>query len=135
MATYDLLFDVLHDPTRREIFERVADRPQSVGELAGKVLVSRPAVSQHLRVLGDAGLVVHDKVGTRHIYRATPEGLAPLQAYLERLWNESLRRLKQRAEARPTATATRTPTRKAAAAPAKRSARTARDNEGKGGKR
>lgn len=103
MATYDLLFDVLHDPTRREIFERLADRPQSVGELAEQVLVSRPAVSQHLKALGEAGLVAHDKVGTRHVYRATPEGLAPLQAYLERVWHESLRRLQQRAEARPSA--------------------------------
>lgn len=80
----------LADPTRRRIFERVAERPQAVGELARDLPVSRPAVSQHLKVLKVAGLVVDSREGNRRIYRLNPEGLEALKAYLESFWNRSL---------------------------------------------
>jgi len=80
----------LADPTRRAIFERVAAGPASVGELADGLPVSRPAVSQHLRVLKDAGLVRDRKEGTRRIYQVDPAGVGALRDYLDRFWNEAL---------------------------------------------
>jgi DNA-binding transcriptional ArsR family regulator len=80
----------LGDPTRRAIFERLADRPRAVGELASELPVSRPAVSQHLKVLKDAGLVSDQPVGNRRIYRVDPDGLAALRADLERFWGKTL---------------------------------------------
>ena len=80
----------LGDPTRRAIFERLADRPRAVGELARELPVSRPAVSQHLKVLKDAGLVIDRPVGNRRIYWVDPEGLAALRADLERFWGKAL---------------------------------------------
>jgi DNA-binding transcriptional ArsR family regulator len=80
----------LGDPTRKAIFELLADRPRAVGELASLLPVSRPAVSQHLRVLKNAGLVVDQPVGTRRIYRVEPDGLAALRADLERFWGKAL---------------------------------------------
>lgn len=80
----------LGDPTRKAIFELLADRPRSVGELAGELPVSRPAVSQHLKVLKDARLVADRAVGTRRIYRIEPDGLAALRADLERFWGQAL---------------------------------------------
>jgi DNA-binding transcriptional ArsR family regulator len=80
----------LGDPTRKAIFELLADRPRAVGELAGELPVSRPAVSQHLRVLKDAGLVIDRSVGTRRIYRVDPDGLATLRAELDRFWGKAL---------------------------------------------
>jgi len=80
----------LGDPTRREIFERLADRPQAVSELAGDLPVSRPAVSQHLRVLKDAGLVVDRRAGKHRIYQVDPAGLGALRADLERFWSKAL---------------------------------------------
>ena len=80
----------LGDPTRKAIFELLVDRPRPVGELAGELPVSRPAVSQHLRVLKDAGLVVDRPVGTRRIYQVEPDGLAALRADLERFWGKAL---------------------------------------------
>src|SRR3954462_12764899 len=80
----------LGDPTRRAIFEHLAERPRAVGELAGELPVSRPAVSQHLKVLKGAGLVVDRPAGTRRIYQVDPEGLAELRAYLDRFWNQAL---------------------------------------------
>ena len=78
--------------TRRgaTIFARVAERPRAVGELARELPVSRPAVSQHLKVLKDAGLVVDRAVGNRRIYRADPTGLAALRAQLDTFWNQAL---------------------------------------------
>lgn len=90
MYTYQETLDALADPTRRSLFERIRERPQSVGELAAEVPVSRPAVSQHLRVLGDAGLVGFHREGTRHVYHLDPAGLAPLREYLESLWDDVL---------------------------------------------
>ena len=83
-------FPALGDPTRREIFARVAERPRSVGELASELPVSRPAVSQHLKVLKDAGLVVDRPAGNRRIYQADPAGLAALRAQLDTYWNQAL---------------------------------------------
>lgn len=78
------------DPTRREIFERLAERPQAVGEVARALPVSRPAVSQHLRVLKDAGLVMDRPAGNRRIYQLNPDGLGALRADLDRFWNQAL---------------------------------------------
>jgi DNA-binding transcriptional ArsR family regulator len=83
-------FAALGDPTRREIFARVAERPRAVGELASELPVSRPAVSQHLRVLKEAGLVVDRPEGNRRVYRADPAGLAALRAQLDTFWNQAL---------------------------------------------
>jgi DNA-binding transcriptional ArsR family regulator len=80
----------LGDPTRKAIIELLADGPRAVGELAGELPVSRPAVSQHLKVLKEAGLVVDEAVGTRRIYRIDPDGLAGLRADLERFWGRAL---------------------------------------------
>ena len=89
---------VLGDPTRRALFERLADGPQSVGELAREFPVSRPAVSQHLRVLKDAGLVRDRQVGTRRLYRLDPAGVGGLRAYFDRLWTHALAAFKDAAE-------------------------------------
>ena len=83
-------FTALGDATRREIFERVAARPQSVGELAGGLPVSRPAVSQHLKVLKDAGLVRDQPAGSRRIYYLDPTGVEALRTYLDRFWTRAL---------------------------------------------
>ncbi len=91
MPTYQVdVWTALGDPTRKVIFERLADRPRAVVELANELPVSRPAVSQHLRVLKDAGLVIAQPVGTRRIYRVDPDGLATLRADLERFWGKAL---------------------------------------------
>lgn len=80
----------LSDPTRRAIVEALRDAPQPVGVLAGRFPVSRPAVSQHLKVLSDAGLVACDCAGTRRIYRLSPEGIGALRHYLDTLWDDAL---------------------------------------------
>jgi DNA-binding transcriptional ArsR family regulator len=80
----------LGDPTRRAIFEHLADRPRAVGELARELPVSRPAVSQHLKVLKEAGLVVDRRAGNRRIYQLDPEGVGALRAQLDRFWNSAL---------------------------------------------
>ena len=90
VQTYQSAWTALGDPTRKAIFELLVDRPRAVGELAGELPVSRPAVSQHLRVLKDAGLVVDQAVGTRRIYRLDPDGLAVLRADLDRFWGKAL---------------------------------------------
>jgi DNA-binding transcriptional ArsR family regulator len=88
----------LGDPTRRAIFEHLADRPLAVGELAGELPVSRPAVSQHLKVLKDAGLVVDRRDGNRHIYQLNPDGVGALRAQLDRFWNQALAAYKSAVE-------------------------------------
>jgi DNA-binding transcriptional ArsR family regulator len=91
VATYQSAgLTALGDPTRRVIFERLADGPRAVGELASELPVSRPAVSQHLKVLKEAGLVVDRQEGTRRVYQLNPEGLAALRAYFDRFWNQAL---------------------------------------------
>jgi DNA-binding transcriptional ArsR family regulator len=88
----------LGDPTRRAIFEQLADRPRAVGELARELPVSRPAVSQHLRVLKDAGLVIDRPAGTRRIYELDLDGVGAMRAYLDQFWNRSLAAFKAAAE-------------------------------------
>ena len=91
MATYQADgWTALGDPTRRAIFERVALRPGAVGEIAGELPVSRPAVSQHLKVLKDAGLVSDRRDGNRRIYHADPDGVAAMRSQLDRFWNQAL---------------------------------------------
>ncbi len=102
MGTYgDAGLGLLGDPTRRAIFELLARRPSSVGELARQLPVSRPAVSQHLRVLKDGGLVVSQSVGTRNVYRLNPDGVTALRAWLDRVWSEALTAFQKAAEAAP----------------------------------
>ncbi len=98
MNSYGSVLDALGDPTRRAIFEHLAVRPAAVVELATVVPVSRPAVSQHLKVLKDAGLVRASAEGTRHIYRIDPEGLRGLREYLDRFWSTALTSFKRRVE-------------------------------------
>jgi DNA-binding transcriptional ArsR family regulator len=93
-------WSALADPTRRTIFERIAASPQAVGELADHLPVSRPAVSQHLKVLKDARLVVDRREGNRRIYRLNPDGVGALRAYLDRFWNQALAAFKAAAEQR-----------------------------------
>jgi DNA-binding transcriptional ArsR family regulator len=88
-------FTALADPTRRAIFERLAERPSAVGELALELPVSRPAVSQHLKVLKAAGLVVDHADGTRRIYQLDPDGVDALRGYLDQFWNQALANFKR----------------------------------------
>lgn len=88
----------LADPTRRSLFERLAGGPRAVGELAQELPVSRPAVSQHLRVLKEAGLVRTRREGTRHFYSVNSEGLAELRDYFESFWEDALASFKEAAE-------------------------------------
>jgi len=90
--------DALGDPTRRRIFERLADGPAPVGKLAEGLPVSRPAVSQHLRVLKHAGLVSDRQVGTRRIYAVDPAGITALREYWEQFWSRALDRFREAAE-------------------------------------
>ena len=100
MTNASLALTALADPTRREIFERLARAPSAVGELASELPVSRPAVSQHLRVLKAAGLVTDRPAGSRRIYQVDPAGVSALRAYLDMFWNRSLASFKEAAERR-----------------------------------
>jgi len=91
-------FTALADPTRRQVFERLARRPSSVQQLADALPVSRPAVSQHLKVLKEAGLVVDTPSGTRRVYRVDPKGLEAMRAYLDQFWDRALAAFKAAAE-------------------------------------
>ena len=91
--------DALGDSTRRQVFELLREGSRSVGELAAELPVSRPAVSQHLRVLQDAGLVTHRREGTRHLYAVNGDGVAELRTWVEGFWDEALARFKAAAEA------------------------------------
>jgi DNA-binding transcriptional ArsR family regulator len=91
-------FAALADPTRRRVFERLAKKALSVGEIAATLPVSRPAVSQHLKVLTGAGLVMHERDGTRRVYRVDPRGIAAMKTYLERFWDRALAAFKAAAE-------------------------------------
>ena len=87
---YAQVISALADPTRRRIFELLRDEPRSVGELAAGQPVSRPAVSQHLKVLESAGLVRAEPRGNRRLYLIKPDGLAELREYLDGFWNDAL---------------------------------------------
>lgn len=87
---YTKAFAALADPTRQAIFERLRGGPAPVGRLAEGLPVSRPAVSQHLKVLGEAGLVAHRSEGTRNLYFVDPKGLGAMRAWLDQFWDRSL---------------------------------------------
>lgn len=91
-------FAALADPTRRVIFERLSHRPLAVGEIAEKLPVSRPAVSQHLKVLKEAGLVVMRSEGTRNVYAVDPSGIEAMRQYLDRFWGKALNAFKSMVE-------------------------------------
>jgi DNA-binding transcriptional ArsR family regulator len=90
--------DALGDPTRRAIFERLRAKPLSVGEIADGLPVSRPAVSQHLRVLKEAGLVTERRNGTRRLYRLDPDGVGELRDYFDDFWTDALAAFKAETE-------------------------------------
>jgi DNA-binding transcriptional ArsR family regulator len=94
----DRIFSALADPTRRAVLERLVARPQTVGQIASELPVSRPAVSQHLKVLKDAGLVTDEARGTNRVYRLDPQGLGPLRRWLDEQWEQSLANFKSLAE-------------------------------------
>jgi DNA-binding transcriptional ArsR family regulator len=100
MANQTAGLTALGDATRRAIFERLAERPRAVGELARELPVSRPAVSQHLKVLKDAGLVIDRPAGARRIYQLDPDGVGALRAYLDQFWNQALAAYKTAVEQR-----------------------------------
>lgn len=88
--TYGNALAALADPTRRQVFERLKDGPKAVGVIAGGLPVSRPAVSQHLKVLREAGLVGDRAEGTRRVYYIDPQGLGTLRAWLDQFWDQAL---------------------------------------------
>jgi DNA-binding transcriptional ArsR family regulator len=98
VANVALAIAALGDPTRRAVFERLRDGPRTVGDLAEGLPVTRSAVSQHLRVLGEAGLVSQRRDGTRRLYRVEPDGLAALRAYFDDLWGSALGAMRDLAE-------------------------------------
>ena len=95
---YSHALQALGDPTRRSVLEQLREGPRAVGEIAAQLPVSRPAVSQHLRVLKEAGLVTERQDGTRRLYRVDPDGLAEVREYLEGFWEEALANFKAVAE-------------------------------------
>jgi DNA-binding transcriptional ArsR family regulator len=101
VKTYSKAFDALGDATRRSILEQLSREPMTVGELASRMPVSRPAVSQHLRVLKEPRLVQDRQSGTRRYYQVSPDGIARLRAYLDAFWERSLEQLKAAAEQKP----------------------------------
>jgi DNA-binding transcriptional ArsR family regulator len=98
VPTYRNGFDALGDPTRRAIFERLARGPTAVGELAQELPVSRPAVSQHLRVLKRAGLVSDQREGSRRLYEVDLDGVEALRTYLDSFWTDALAAFRNAAE-------------------------------------
>jgi len=89
-VTYDTTFAALADPTRRRVLEQLREGPRSVGELAERLPISQPAVSQHLKVLREAGLVAQRPEGSRRIYSLRPEGLAELRRWVDSMWDDVL---------------------------------------------
>jgi len=92
-------FDAMGDPMRRQIIERLAVAPRSVGDLADGLPVSRPAVSQHLKTLKEAGLVIDEAAGTRRVYRLDPRGIGAMREVLETYWSRALGNFKAFADA------------------------------------
>ena len=80
----------LADPTRQRILERLREGPRAVGEIAAGMTISRPAVSQHLKILKDSGLVSETRQGTRHYFAIAPDGIGALRSYLDDLWSDAL---------------------------------------------
>ena len=98
---YAKALECLSDPTRRRVFERLRAGPQSVGVLARGLPVSRPAVSQHLKALKAAGLVIDQSEGTRRVYHIDPDGLGELRRWLDQFWGDALESFKQEVEQSP----------------------------------
>ena len=96
--TYETALAALADPTRRRVFERLKSGPQSVGVIARRMPVSRPAVSQHLKVLKEAGLVADRPEGTRRVYYIDPNGLGALRLWLDQFWDQALAAFQAEAE-------------------------------------
>lgn len=96
--TYGTALQCLSDPTRRRVFERLRSGPQSVGVLAAGLPVSRPAVSQHLKALKEAGLVIDRSEGTRRVYYIDPDGLGDLRRWIDEFWDDALKSFKQEVE-------------------------------------
>ncbi|MGH2806413.1 MAG: ArsR/SmtB family transcription factor [Actinomycetota bacterium] len=96
--TYELALDALGDGTRRAVLRTLRAGPRSVAEIAAELPVSRPAVSQHLKVLQGAGLVTHERAGTRRLYRVELDALGELRAFFDRFWDEALASFKELAE-------------------------------------
>jgi DNA-binding transcriptional ArsR family regulator len=96
--TYDRALAALADPTRRQVFERLRSGPQPVSTIARGMPVSRPAVSQHLKVLKEAGLVADHPEGTRRVYHIDPHGLGALRGWLDRFWDQALSAFQAEAE-------------------------------------
>ena len=99
MANANQVFAALHDPTRRAVLERLRDGPRPVGDIARGLPVTRPAVSQHLKVLKEAGLVADRSEGTRRIYRVDPAGLGAIRAWLDQFWEDNLKSFEMEVEA------------------------------------
>ena len=95
---YGNALSALADPTRRQVLESLRGGPRAVGEIAQSMTVSRPAVSQHLKVLKEAGLVTDRPEGTRRVYYLDPKGLASLRAWLDQVWDQALAAFKNEAE-------------------------------------
>src|ERR1700761_3524219 len=98
MAYGNAAFAAIADPTRRQVLERLSGRPMAVGEIAAGMPVSRPAVSQHLKVLKEAGLVSDRQDGTRRIYAIDPKGLGAMRAWLDQFWDVALKAFVAEAE-------------------------------------
>ena len=98
MPTHDVVLEALGDPTRRAILDRLRQGPRPVGEIAQGMPVGRPAVSQHLKVLKEAGLVSDEAVGTRRLYQIDRDGFEIAQQYLGSFWSEALARFKRIAD-------------------------------------
>jgi DNA-binding transcriptional ArsR family regulator len=99
--TYEVALTALADPTRRRVFERLKAGPQPVGTISRGMPVSRPAVSQHLKVLKEAGLVADRPEGTRRVYYIDPDGLGALRGWLDQFWDQALAAFRAEAEAAP----------------------------------
>src|SRR3974377_1092044 len=101
-VTYEKAFAALADPSRRQVFARLREGPFSLGDIAKGMPVSRPAVSQHLKVLKEAGLVTDHAEGTRRIYAIDPQGLAALRSWLDQFWDDALAAFAAEVERKPT---------------------------------
>ena len=101
MANASEMMSVLAEPIRQTIFDRLADGPRPVGELAADLPISRPAVSQHLKVLKDARLVIDRRAGNRRIYQVDPSGLEAMRSQLDRFWNQALANFREIVEQDP----------------------------------
>jgi DNA-binding transcriptional ArsR family regulator len=104
---YDIALAALGDPTRRAVFTLLRGGPASVGEIARQLPVSRPAVSQHLKVLKEAGLVIDEADGTRRVYSIDATGIAEIRSWLDGFWDNTLASFKHEAERKPTSSTRR----------------------------